>query len=374
MQAAKPGIFRVPQTITLPALCCLLILTMMPGRVLAQRKAKEPPPPLDASFPVSIARCGVAFGSALATDVRPAMVVEVARANSLITSPNLAWPGRWVTADPTGKQAKADALSAAEARTQERICTERTKRAGRVACAKWQDAQPATPPSPPLDAPPAATLKPAALPPPVDDELRDLKLLNGFVTAKGQLVEFGRNGRLESLMKRSTSDLAAYVSQPGHPALCNGVPEMLDFHVDRMDAIQTRLTAIADLAARTRVLAERRVADATKLTNADMRGKPLAALLDAVGQAMVFTEPGPAGGAQLDLPGQLKRLTGAAKSAPWIAEPPATQVATGLALRALEAAFYAENQQSRAVAVGLTIFGAVTRIGNAHKAQCVCLE
>jgi hypothetical protein len=351
-----------------------LVIACMPAAAQAQRKAKEPPPPLDASIPPAVARCGIAYGNALSAQVRPAMIADLSRAADAISAPSSAWPGRWFSADPTGKQAKADALAAAEARTQQRICTERTKRAGRVACAKWQDAQPVTPPPATADAPPVVELKPAPVPPPADDELRDLKLLNGFVAAKGQLIEFGRNGRLESLMKRTTGDLAAYASQPAHPALCNGVPEMLDFHVERMETVQTRLAAISDLAARTRSLAERRVASAIKLADADTRGNPLAGLVRAVGQLMLPVDAARTNATQTDLLGQLRRLGEAAKSAPWIAEPVETQVAAAQALRALEAAFYADSQKSRGAAVEQTIFGAVTRISDAHKAHCTCPE
>jgi hypothetical protein len=360
----------------LSGLLCGLLAVALPDASRAQRKAKEPPPPLDASIPSAVARCGLAFGSALTVQVRPVLIAELTRAADTISVPNLAWPGLWITADPTGKQAKADVLAAAEARTQERICTERTKRAGRVTCAKWQDAQPVPPPSPPIatDAAPVVVLKPAPVPPPADDELRDLKLLNGFVAAKGQLIEFGRNGRLESLMKRSTSDLAAYVGQPAHPALCNGVPEMLEFYVDRLEAIQTRFTAIAELAARTRALAERRIASAIKLADADTRGKPLAGLVSAVSQLMLPVDAARANAAQSDLLPQLRRLVEAAKSVPWIAEPEETQVAAAQALRALESAFYADSQKSRAAAVDQTMFGAVSKIGDAHNAHCVCSE
>jgi hypothetical protein len=357
------------------SLCGLLVVAAMPEATLAQRKAKEPPPPpLEASIPATVAQCGMAYGTTLAAQVRPAMTADMSRAADAIGASNLAWPGRWFTADPTGKQAKADALAAAEARTQERICTERTKRAGRVACAKWQDAQPPAPPPIATDAAPVVVLKPAPVPPPADDELRDLKLLNGFVAAKGQLIEFGRNGRLESLMKRSTGDLAAYAGQPPHPALCNGAPEMLEFHIDRMEAVQTRLTAVAELAARTRALAERRVASAIKLADADTRGKPLAGLVSAVSQLMLPADAARANASQTDLLVQLRRLAEAAKTAPWIAEPAETQVAAAQALRALEAAFYADSQKSRAAAVDQTMFGAVSRIGDAHKEHCVCSE
>jgi hypothetical protein len=357
----------------------LLALAMLPHTAMAQsgqRKAKAlPPPPLDASFPPAVAQCGTAYGNALAAKVGPAMTLDQARAADAISGLGANWPGRWITSDPTGKQAKADALAAAEARTQERICTERTKRAGRVSCAKWQEAQlPAPVANMQPEIPPVVVAKPTVVPPAVDEELRDLKLLNGFVAAKGQLIEFGRNGRLEGLLKRSTSDLAAYVGQPVHPALCNGVPEMLDFHVERMEAVQTRLNAIAELAARTRALAERRVAAAIKLADADTRGKPLAALASALGQLMLPADAARANAGQADALRQLRDLATAAKALPWIAEPPETQIAAAQVLRALEAAFYAEAQKSRATAVETSLFGAMSLIRNAHTKHCTCPE
>jgi hypothetical protein len=60
------------------------------------------------------------------------------------------------------------------------------------------------------------------------------------------------------------------------------------------------------------------------------------------------------------------------KTEPWIAEPPETQVAAVQALRALEAAIYAANQKARVAAVEQAIFGAVSRISDAHNAHCTC--
>lgn len=351
-----------------------LALGVMPDAALAQRKTKEAPPPLDASIPAAIARCGMAYGNALSVQVRPAMAADWSRAAEAINAPSPGWPGRWMMSDPTGKQAKAEALAAAEARTLARICTERTKRAGRVSCAKWQEAQPPAPPPPLADEPPVIVLKPAPVPPPTDDELRDLKLLNGIVTAKGQLIEFGRNGRLEGLLRRTTADLATYAGQPAHPALCNGAPEMLGFHVEQTEAVRARFAAIADLVTRTRALAARRVASAVKLADADTRGKPVAALVGAISQLMLPADAASASTMPNDVLVQLQRLSEAAKSEPWIAQPAETQVAAAQALRALEAAFYAEALKTRATAVQQAIFGAVARISVAHKAHCSCPE
>ena len=362
----------------------LLMLAALPSAVVAQsgpRRERAPPlPPLDASFPPTVASCGATYGLALSTKVVPAMAADQSRAAMAIAGLSPTWPGRWLTADPTGKQAKAAALAAAEARTQQRICTERTKRAGRVSCAKWQEGQSAPAPTAaevpidlPTDAPPVVA-KVATVPPAIDDELRDLKLLTGFVAAKGQLIEFGRNGRLEGLLKRSTGDLAAYAGQPAHPALCNGVPPMLDFHLERMEPVQTRLTAITELAGRTRTLAERRVAAAIKLADADTRGKPLTALSAALSHLMLPVDTAGMTAPLAELPVQLRRLVEASKTLPWIAEPAETQVAVAQALRALEAAFYAEAQATRADAVAASLFGAMTLVRDTHAARCTCAE
>jgi hypothetical protein len=97
-------------------------------------------------------------------------------------------------------------------------------------------------------------------------------------------------------------------------------------------------------------------------------------LVSAVSQLMLPAEAARASTTQGDVLAQLRRLSEAAKSAPWIAEPAETQVAAAQALRALEAAFYAESQKTRAAAVQDSIFGAVTRISNAQKAHCTCPE
>jgi hypothetical protein len=370
----------------LRVLVLALVIAVEPGIAQAQRKAKppEPLPPLDASFPATIARCSNAYGATLAGKVRAGLAFDSTRAAEAINVPGLSWPGRWLHVEPTAKQLKADALAAAELRTQERICKLRQKRAGRLRCTEWEQAATSASAAPiiieaPVPIVPLVIAKPAPIPPPVDDELRDIKLLAGYVAAKGQLVEFGRNGRLEALVKRLAGDLAAYVGQPGHPALCNGAPEMLDFHADRMDAVQTRLTAIAELAARTRALAEQRVSTAINPAGTpatDTKGRPLAALVSAVSQLML---PADAARAAVTAPpgdvlGPLRRLTEAARSAPWVNEPPEVQVAVGQALRALEAAVYADQQQLRAAAVERTVFGALATIRAAHTAHCTCVE
>jgi hypothetical protein len=374
----------------------LALIAVLPGTAQAQRKAKppEPPPQLDASFPATIARCSATYGATLAGKVRASLAADATRATEAISVPGLGWPGRWLHVEPTAKQLKADALAAAEQRTQERICKDRQKRAGRLRCTEWeQAATPASAAPTTADAtvptPPQVIAKPAAIPPPADDELRDIKLLTGYVAAKGQLVEFGRNGRLEALIKRLAGDLSAYVAQPAHPALCNGAPEMLDFHGDRMDAVQIRLTAIAELAARTRALAEQRVSAAINPAGtpagippppgtpaATTKGRPMAALVLALSQLMLpadaaraaaITPPG-------DVLGPLRRLMEAARTTPWVNEPADVQVSVGQALRALEAAIYADQQQLRASAVERTIFGALATIRAAHTTHCTCVE
>jgi hypothetical protein len=350
-------------------------VALFPAVAAAQRKAKpEPRPPLDASFPPAIARCGAAYGDALAGQVRAQLAAQIVRAAEAVAVPGADWPGRWLHQEPTSKQTKADALAAAEAKTQERICKERQKRAGRVRCVEWEAAAVAAPVAPPAVVdPPVVVVKPAPVPPPVDEEARDLKLLAGFVAAKGQLVEFGRNGRLEGLVKRVQGDLSAYTGQPPHPALCNGVPEMLEFHAERMEPVQTRLTAIAVLAARTRALAEARVAAAISAGPAETRGKPLAILVAALEQLMLPQGAALATAAPQTAPlAQLRRLLAASRIEPWAVQPVDTQVAASLALRALEAGVYAEQQQLRAAAVERAVFGAIRSISDAHRAHCAC--
>jgi hypothetical protein len=351
----------------------VVLLAAIVNPAMAQRKAKpEPPPPLDTSFPATIARCGAAYGTALATKVRATLAADSQRAAQIIAGGAMtgtaAWPGRWLTADPVQKQAKAAALAVAAAKTQERICKEREKRAGRVRCTQWGDAPPVAPAEPPV-----VVIPPTPVPAAIGDEQRDLKLLNGFVTARGQLIEFGRNGRLEALTKRLADDLAGYVGQPAHPALCNGAPQMLDFHTERMEPVQVRLTAIADLANRTRALAAARVAAALKQEPTATDARPLAVLVGEMSRLLLPTGATPAA-ASSDLQAQLRLLVEATRSMPWVTEPPETQVAAGLALRALEAAIYADLQQGRAAAVERWLFGALRGIRAAHKTHCTCAE
>ena len=77
----------VKQTLWGVGLCGVLALAHIPAAALAQRKAKEARPPLDASFPPTVAQCGAAYGNALASKVRPAMATDLSRAADAIAAP-----------------------------------------------------------------------------------------------------------------------------------------------------------------------------------------------------------------------------------------------------------------------------------------------
>jgi hypothetical protein len=349
------------------ALAAFALLPLGGGTAQAQRKSKAPPPPLDASFPPAVAACGTAYSAALAQTVRPANDADAAKADAAIRVPVSSWPGRWLFADPAGqKPTKAQILDAAEARTKERICTERVQRAGRVKCAQWE-AKPVA-----ADGPPPVAAKPAAAPPLADDELRTAKQLNGFVTSKGLMIEFGRNGRMELTMRRPLDSIAAYVGQPAHPALCNGAPEMLEFLEDRMEPLRERFKSFADVASRSRTLAVERVAKLLDTPPADWSVRPMADLAAAVAKAMPPLDAPAA--PQRDALATLRGLADAGKSAAWTAEPPEKQIAAALALRAVEAAVYADALELRGQAVERSLFAPVGRVRDAHKAHCTCSE
>ncbi len=98
-------------------------------------------------------------------------------------------------------------------------------------------------------------------PAPSAEELRVLKALNDLVEARGGVPEIGGNGRFSWLAQRAASDLRLYISQPAHPALCAGGADFAEFYANTLKPLQKRIEDVGELSKKARALAVARVAE-----------------------------------------------------------------------------------------------------------------
>ena len=371
-----------------------LTVSAISGDAVAQirRRAQEPPPPPSepiAEISSEAGKCSFAYHEVLARIANgPAKRLAGFESEARLAEPGLT--GKWLYWLKTGKGAKTP--------TSEQICVEPSTKGGRQRCLRWE--------TKPID----AALVGA---PPSADELAVLRSLDGFVTDKGAALEFGSNGRQFVTLQRVAGEIVNYSMQLRHPALCNGVPEMMEFHTNNLAGVKKRADDVSALAARAMALARKRVmaareqrmawAKAFNAALATSQAPPAAAEGEAAPKALaalapvpvpslgpVTTDADPAKLVLLALEGiltteQLKGLeaeTGAirrlqlareqisAEALP--AASPATRAAAGAALRMVEAAAYGELQEARLKQFQGIFFGTIDQIREAHRVNCTC--
>ena len=196
-----------------------LTVSAISGDAVAQirRRAQEPPPPPSepiAEISAEAGKCSFAYHEVLSRIANgPAKRLAGFESEARLTEPGLT--GKWLYWLKTGKGAKIP--------TSEQICVEPSTKSGRQRCLRWE--------TKPID----AVLVGA---PPSADELAVLRSLDGFVTDKGAALEFGSNGRQFVTLQRVAGEIVNYSAQPRHPALCNGVPEMMEFHTNNLAGVK----------------------------------------------------------------------------------------------------------------------------------------
>lgn len=366
------------------AAAALLVTPTMDAALAQSRKKLAEPPPLSEPIPHiadDTAKCSFAYHAALER-VRDGDVKQLVNLDKLARATEPGLPGRWLFWAKTGK-------GAAKLPQPERVCAQSVLKAGRERCIEWA--------TKPLD--PVKVALFAAQPTP--EELNVLRVLDAFVTDKGAALEFGSNGRQYATLQRVAIELGAYSAQPKHPALCNGVPEMLEFKAEKLAAMKKRAedakanAAKALSQARQRVIAarelrpsEERAAAQAKATSDAANVAPAAprspspsplppaigpaaligALLDGAVPADKFNDLRPETNALRLLQRARDLIT--PEATPDLS--PASRASMAAALRMIEAASYGEVQVARMQRFDRLFFGTIGQIRDAHRANCTC--
>lgn len=338
------------------------------------------------TFP--IADCATAYHRALGGihAGRQATFAEAVRSASLADA---SLPGTWLFAPrklaKTDLQPKTAVLLPArrECRWALETVSFSTRKTERV-CKRWQLVEVAlSPPGPRI--------------PEVDEAeaARLNKQVAGLIANRAGIPAFGKSGKLEWISKRILTDLARYLQQEPHPALCSGVDVMTAYFVDNSVTLRRDLVASAESLKSARRIASTRLAalamvlgrepelpaetaSLSLITPANAAGadEPGAARLIADAGRLLLTgsdrlslaEVSGHGGTKAMLKVLQEKLGNAsdqgkpAAALPYIAD----------ALTAVEAVAYLEDAEVRYQKVGEAIFGTISAIEKAHGETCTC--
>ncbi len=370
----------------------IVTLTALGDDALAQSRRRSLELPTPEPLPEiagEAAMCSFAYHQALA-QVRDgkAKLLASFESQARVAVPGL--PGRWLHWIKTARNTKAS--------TSEQVCAETSMKGGRQRCLRWETRK----------------LDPAiASAAPTQEELTVLRALDSFVGDKGAPLEFGSNGRQFVTLQRVAGELGNYITQPRHPALCNGAQEMMDFHTRNLAGVTKRGDDIAALAAKTLGLARLRVNAAREQQSAEARAAAASAAASATASAQTgegatattastspmatvrTLPPIPVDAAPAAMvlsaleglltpeqlknidaePDAIKRLQLARELTTGEAMPaasPAARGAAGAALRMIEAATYGELQMEGTMQFREMFFGTIEQIREAHRAHCTC--
>jgi hypothetical protein len=349
----------------------------------SRRKVEEPPPEPLPAISDETARCSFAYYDALSR-FRDGSLKQLVAFDKLsrVAEPGL--PGRWLFWVKTGK-------NGGKLPPPERVCAENVIRNGRERCVRW-DTKPADPVRIAL-----------ALAQPTPEELTVLRTLDGFVTDRAAALEFGTNGRQFATLQRVSTEISTYTAQPRHPALCNGVPEMMDFQTGNLAGLRKRGEDVALQAAKAAGLARQRVIALRDLRTAELKAaaaeskegegatSPAPPIALPAPQVALAARPGAREllVSALDgllAPAQLKTvadepvlftalqrardlLSSADGSSP---VSPALRASAVAALRMIEAAMYSDLQILRIKQFQGVFGGSIDQIRGAHRATCTC--
>ena len=378
-------------------LAAVLILTAITGDASAQsrRRFQEPPPPPPQALPTissEAGRCSFAFHDALVR-INSGSVRELMMFDSRARVPEPGLTGRWLFWAKSGRGGKAP--------TTEQVCAETATKSGRERCVRWETRR--------IEAAIAGAQ-------PTAEELAALRALDGFVTDRGAPLEFGSNGRQFVVLQRVAAEIGSYAGQSRHPALCNGVQQMMDFHAANLAGLRKRIDDIHALATKVAGLARQRVVAARDLRVAEAKAAAAAAAAAAASSSPVAAEgstvgepakpapaklappprgPVPAGANAAELarlaleglltadqskaidaePSALRKLQRARELVTAAAMPDATasvRASVGAALRMIEAMSYSDLQVVRMKQFEGLFFGTIDGIRGAHRSNCTC--
>ena len=320
------------------------------------------------------ATCALAYHTALA-DLNKSAGESIAGAVGALRAADPLLPGRWIYSQALlGKPVRQVFRPKFQ-----RVCLEPIVVAGRNRCRRYGELVATEPPSLPAE----LEISPA----PTAPELRVLKAVADLVEGQGAIPDVGNNGRHRWLAQRATADLKSYISQPPHPAICSGAREVADFYSAALVPLQKRVTSVGDLVTTARALAVERIAGLAPASgnaapasgpDASSPAKPLVALVADAVQPLLGASDLAAVRAETSTLAALQRakpaLVAAQAEAQASGDPArlALVLATGRAVRMLEAAAYAEIYAARYARFSAAVMSTPQQIIDIHKRICTC--
>lgn len=174
-------------------------------------------------------QCSADFHGVLRGQSQPAFAKLMDGTRTLIRTPDRSLPGRWLMTPSRLINPKAKAPTAKP----DRVCVEEREQAGRKRCVRFADKPPSLVD---LDFEQRLALAP--------EDAGLLRLVSDFVESRGIPPELGPNGRQSQVYQRLLNEMTGYVAQAPHPALCNGVPYMLDFYAKELAGLKARIKLV----------------------------------------------------------------------------------------------------------------------------------
>lgn len=235
---------------------------------------------MDVSAQTSAA-CSAAFHAAL-EPTRAKAAPVLAGLMQTLRRPDADLTGRWLFANAVFAKPSARGRG-------ERVCAETRRVNGRDVCRRFENRAQKRP----------ADITTKAQPP--AEDLRLMRAVNDLVELKGAVPEVGPNGRQVAIIARAANEVRNYLTQPEHPFLCSGVPDVMGFYAaqvapmkKRHDDVQALVPQLRDAAlARTReiVVAELATWERTIAASARRAGTTLADLTKAIAEGKTTDLP-----------------------------------------------------------------------------------
>jgi hypothetical protein len=176
--------------------------------------------------------------------VRRTIAPELAILLQTLRRPDSDLPGRWLLAHALFAKAERGAR-------RERVCVATRRVEGREVCSRFETREVRRASDVTTRTPPSA------------DDLRLMRAVNDVVELKGVMPEVGPNGRQVAIVARAANEVRSYITQPEHPFLCSGVPDVVGFYAAQVAPLKKRHDDVQALAmqlreaavARTRAIA-----------------------------------------------------------------------------------------------------------------------
>lgn len=336
--------------------------------IAAQQSKRRTEPPLDraaldATMPAPNA-CSTGYHGALAA-LAPTLAERFTDARNRLRSPLADLPATWMFAQPRAPlEWAAFTRSPGRGTTSEqpdRRCSELVVSLDGALCR--------------VTAATSASFSSAIVSPakaagrlPAPDD-RAQRVFEHYRQRGGVAPEALQDGRFYWPLERVAQDLVAYTSQPASPALCSGVPEMLDFLATHVALLVRRSGAVRDA---TRLAGEQALRAIEALPGADQ--VPRGDAEDASRMLVRLTRIAlPAAAeyviAEPSLAGRLEIIAAASK-----ALPPAEAAVLRSAVARVEVFAFGSAIAARYARVDLAYPTALDAIRRAHRTHCTCGE